>query len=145
MSKPIAIYQIQQIHALLPAHIKADKEEKKALIMQFTGSKERTSTKDLNFYQAHALICSLQGKEVGYEQYAYFDASKKQHLYILSLCRQLGWVKYSEKTQTNIADLNKLGHWLIHHGVEHKPLKEYTSQSLTKIIYQLEQMLAKKK
>lgn len=144
MSSPITKHQIKYIHQILPDHIKADKEEKAAFIAQFTGSVEKASTKDLSYYQANDLISALKGEKVIYNRYAFFDKKNKQHLYILSLCQQIGWVLYSEKQKRPIADLNKLGKWLADRGYLHKPLKEYNAKELPKLVYQLEQILAKK-
>lgn len=134
--------QIQTIHAMLPAAIKADKGLKMHLVSQFTGDPEKCSTKDLSFIQANELIYFLRtGNQPTDEAYAHFDIQNKQHRYILSLCHQMNWVCYDPKLRKTVADLKQLGGWLKKYGFRHMPLQAYTNQELPKLISQLEQVV----
>lgn len=131
--------QIQTIHTLLPAVYKQDKELKANLIYQFTEDNTKTSTKDLTEQQADELIWFLKtGKRMDMSSYALFDNNNQQHLYMLSLCHQIGWVDFNDKLNRMVADLNTLGTWLQKYGYLHKALKQYTNKELPKLVSQFE-------
>lgn len=143
--KPITTDQIKKIHAILPAIYKENKELKESLVYQFTETEGKTSTKDLSIYQAEELIHFLQtGKVKDYSYFAKFDLSNKQHMYIFSLCHQIGWESFSEKYNKLVVDMAALGSWLFKYGYLHKPMIEYTSAQLPKLVTQFENLVRSK-
>ena len=136
--------QIQVIHAILPEAIKSDPSEKQSLIAQFTGDVNLTSTKDLTFIQANELIKSLNGKPVFSvnnvnHSYFKFTGANKQDRTILSLAHQYGWE--IEKNGKYIADMTRLGEWLMNKAPVKKPLTKQTPKELSKTITALENMI----
>lgn len=139
--KPVTAEQIKHIHAILPERYKKDKELKQSLVYQFTEDPEKISTKDLNYYQAEELIYFLKtGKVKDQSYYANFNVKNKQHMYILSLCHQIGWEVYSDVYRKLVVDLSALGGWLYKYGYLHKALMEYTESELPKLVTQFENM-----
>ncbi|OIO12228.1 MAG: hypothetical protein COZ76_11775 [Flavobacteriales bacterium CG_4_8_14_3_um_filter_35_10] len=133
--------QIQRIHALLPAVIKNDKEQKAQLMQQYTGDWSKTSTKDLTIEQANQIIVRFGGQPIQYENWALFDATNGAHRNILSLCMQLRWQVYNADKQAYYADLYRLSEWLkSKKSPVKKPLKQMVKLELSKIIYALEKM-----
>ena len=134
--------QIQHIHKLLPKEVKQDPELKASIVIQFTEDPEKTSTKDLNFNQANQLIESLKGKPApAVNNFARFDFKNKQHLYMLSLCRQNGWLAWNERKKEMLADLKRLAHWLENTGYLKKPLMKYNEKELPKLVKQFENVV----
>lgn len=136
--------QIKKIHAILPMEIKRDREMKKSLIIQFTGDQDKTSTKDLTKSQAKLLIEKLNGNPSPApkrKSWSSFDKNNQQHKYILSLCHQIGWVKYHHQQKRMVADLDQLSGWLKKYGYLKKPLMDYNNQELPTLINQLEKVL----
>lgn len=72
------------------------------------------------------------------EKYALFDKNNTQHMYLLSMCRQIGWTRYNAKLGKQVADLNALGAWLAKYGYFKKPLKKYNAKELPTLITQFE-------
>ena len=143
-NKQITKAQIIKIHTLLPNQIKQDKDEKKEWVKLFTKD-ERSSVKQLSFKEANNALewlgATPQVKRVPSNYYAQFDKKNSQHLYLLSLCHQIGWVQYHEGLAKNVPDLKALGSWIHKHGYLHKSLKLYTPQELPKLIKQFENMV----
>jgi len=133
--------QIKRIYAMLPARIKGDKEEKEALIVQFTEDEEKRSTKDLTWLQAEELIISLGGTNKKYLPYAKFDHKNSQHRKMLSLAITLGWAEYNEKYNKMVADLERLGGWIATMSIYKKPLLKHTKKELTQLIAQFEKVV----
>ncbi len=76
--------------------------------------------------------------------WARFDIKNQQHKYILSLLRQIGWTKPSDRYGV-IADMERFGKWLQSHRTPvNKPLVRMDKEETTKIINALESMLGKK-
>lgn len=143
--KTVEPHQIKKIHAILPDVYRNNKELKQQLVYQFTEDADKTSTKDLTYYQAEELIHFLQtGKTKDYGYYANFDTENKQHMYLFSLCHQIGWETFNEKSNKMVVDTSALGTWLYKYGFKHKPLKEYSFSELPTLITQFEN-LAKSK
>ena len=129
--------QIQRIHALLakkhPAILKSS--DLKADFIQGFTEDERTSTKDLTYSEADEVIYFLAKGEVKtYAHYAAFEMTDKQHMKVLSLAKQCGWVVYSEKYGRNLADLDRLGRWIATKSKYKKPLKRLKSGEVSKLI-----------
>jgi hypothetical protein len=126
---------------LLPEVIKNDALQKATLVHQFTNNWEKRSVKDLTFVQANHLIMRFGGVPVKYEHWAYFDAKKAQHRYILSLLLQLGWSNYNESQNRHIADLYRFSEWLkSNKSPVQMPLKKMNKQEVSKIIVALSNM-----
>lgn len=136
--------QIQRIHTLLPEVIKNDADQKKALVQQFTGDWNRTSTKDLTLDQANDLIVKLGGKPIRYENWAFFDAKNNKHRYILSVLLQAGWAVWSPDKNHYVADLYRLSEFLkSDKSPVKKPLNKMNDKELSKVIFVLEKIASK--
>lgn len=143
--KPVTPDQIKKIHTILPPIYRNNKEMKQSLVFQFTEDPEALSTKDLSFYQAEELIHFLEtGKTKDYSHYAGFDIANKQHMFIFSLCHQIGWETYSEKKMKLVVDMAALGSWLYKYGYLHKPLRDYNYEELPKLVTQFNNMVTSK-
>lgn len=133
----ITTTQIQKIHALLPARLKADAVAKANLVVSFTKDATKTSTKQLTFVQANQLIISFGGTPEN-SNWAFFDAENDQHRHILSLCMQVGWSVWIASKGGYFADLSKLSNFLKGDtSPVKKPLKSMNTQELSKVIYAL--------
>ncbi len=74
-----------------------------------------------------------------------FNSTNQQHLKILSLCKQIGWVKLSPTiTRKPVADIERLGAWILKYGHIKKRLLDYSPAETTKLINQLEKVLEHK-
>lgn len=135
--KVVAQQQIIIIHTLLPAEVKADKELKAALIAQYTGSPDKTSTRDLSYSQAYELIKDLQESK---NQSPVHQRSDKMRKKIISMAHELGWQYYSENRSKLCADMNAINAWCIKYGHKHKNLDDYTYVELPTLVSQFEQM-----
>jgi hypothetical protein len=136
--------QIQRIHTLLPEVIKNDTEQKKALVQQFTGDWNRTSTKDLSLDQANELIVKLGGKPIHCENWAFFDAKNNKHRYILSVLLQAGWAVWNGDKNCYVADLYRLSEFLkSDKSPVKKPLNKMNDKELSKVIFVLEKIASK--
>ncbi|MFN8238614.1 MAG: hypothetical protein U0T77_10640 [Chitinophagales bacterium] len=143
--KEVTPSQIKKIHTILPAAYRRNPELKQSLVYQFTENHDKLSTKDLSFYQAEELIHFLEtGKTKDYSYFAHFDYTNKQHMYMFSLCHQIGWEVFSESKNKLVVDIAALGSWLYKYGYKHKPLREYTYSELPKLITQFENLVKSK-
>lgn len=109
-----------------------------------TGSNAKTSLNDLSFEQANKIL--LQQGDVAHigkvENWGGFDKTNSRHLYVLSLCHQLGWVK--EIKGRNVADTVRLGTFLkSNKSPVCKPLLKMNAKELSKIIKALEEITRK--
>lgn len=133
--------QIQLIHALLPAGIKNDPDQKKSLVQQFTGDWDKTSTKDLTLDQANELIKRFGGKPILYDNWAFFDIKNGKHKYILSVCMQAGWAVWNGDRSCYVADMYRLSEFLkSDKSPVKKPLKDMNDKELSKLIFVLEKI-----
>ena len=137
--------QKQLIHVNSPT-----RDIKEEFVQWATGDVEKISCNDLDFDQANMILEQLgmpphrrQGdKETAL--YGKFDKKNRQHMYVLSLLRQMGWTKASER-YGQIADIYRFGEWLqSERAPVRKPLLKMTNPELTKTINALESMLGKK-
>ncbi len=143
--KQITPEQIKRIHTILPEVYRKDPDLKGELVFQFTEDPDKTSTKDMSFYQAQDMIHFLStGKSKDYSRYGRFKVTNKQHNYILSMCHQIGWVSFNDHLSRLVPDLSILGAWLHKYGYLHKPLMEYTETELPKLVTQFENMVKSK-
>lgn len=122
----------------------AMKEEKEVIVSSFTSGRT-THLSEMTEEELLGLLERLGGHTSlpGTDRWGWFDNKNQQHMYILSLCQQLGWVKYHPKLQRNVADLTRLGRWIGNFGAYKKPLMQMNVHETQKIIVQLEQMLIK--
>lgn len=118
-----------------------NKERKAALVKQFTEDTTKSSTNDLTFVQANELLEFLKLTPESYKAYAYFDMNKQSHKYILSLCRQLGWVTNHPTRSGTVPDLERLGKFIAYNTGAKKPLSKQSPEETRKTIYALEQCL----
>ena len=120
------------------------KDDKENIVWNFTAG--RTShLSEMDEEELFSLLEKLGGYINNSDNltFARFDKSNKQHMYLLSMCMQLGWSVYNNSVNRNVADLVRLGRWIKNFGAIKKPLLEQSKQELQKTVYQMEQMLAK--
>ena len=67
----------------------------------------------------------------------------KQRKYLLSLCYQLGWTKFSERAQRDVSDVARLDAWCMKYGYLHKPLNSYKYRELPALVTQFEEVVQK--
>lgn len=114
-----------------------DSELKQELVHQFSKGRTTTST-ELTQTEAQALIDSLQ------VHWARFRKNNRQHMYIVSLLRQMGWTQTSDRYGI-IADMDRLSDFLkSKRSPIRKPLQQMTTEETTTLINCLESMLGKK-
>lgn len=134
--------QIRIIQTLLNKRF-ADRTERLDFVSDFFGM-EVKSTKELTEKQAFQLIRYLkEGKTIDNAFFARFDPQNPQHRTVLARCHELGWVVSHDGRI--IADLNRLGGWLISKkSPVKKALLDMSSKEVSKVIYVLENMLKSK-
>lgn len=120
------------------------KDQKDDIVAGFTSGRT-THLRELTEEESMILLEKLGGHVSipGSENWGRFSTGNKQHMYILSLCQQIGWVSYNIKLQRNTADVVRLGKWIANFGAIKKPLLQMTTIEVQKIITQLEQILIK--
>lgn len=115
-----------------------NKETEAVHVRATTGDPGKATAKDLTASQATELIKTLC------TNWAVFNMNNQQHKYILSLLRQMGWTKASERYGT-IADMERLSNFLkSNKSPVPKPLQKMSAAETTKLINALESMLGKK-
>lgn len=129
----------KQIIAILT---RGDKEFKAELVVNMTGDPLKSSTSDLTFAQANAIIRQLGGSPVP-NKWTRFDANKASHRNVLSLLMQNGWQFYHAEHQRYYADMNAFGGWLQSKAPVRKPLIDMEPYEVSKTIYALKQMQKK--
>lgn len=124
--------------------VKGDKELKKHLVQEYTQDQSKTSTNDLTHLQANQIIQSFGQKPIQYDNWAFYDKTKKSHLYILSLAIQFGWAVHDNK-YGQIADLHKISQWLKSKKAPvQKKLKAMSPIEVSRTITALENMVTGK-
>ncbi|MFY0714099.1 hypothetical protein J1D01_10510 [Seonamhaeicola sp. NFXS20] len=129
----------KQIIAILT---RGDKEFKAQLVVNMTGDSLKSSTSDLTFAQANAIIKQLGGSPVP-NKWTRFDGNKGSHRNILSLLMQNGWQFYHKEHQRYYADMNAFGGWLQTKAPVKKPLVDMEPYEVSKTIHALKQMFKK--
>lgn len=138
--KSITTNQIIAIHSLLPVDVKTDKELKAALMVQYTGSESKASTKDLTYHQAQELIRSLKSKSMDTKEMS----SDKMRKKIISMAHDMGW-QYVHPTYGKLcADMKAINQWCIKYGYLHKPLDKYAYEELPTLVSQFETLYAQR-
>ena len=120
------------------------KEDKENIVYNFTSG--RTShLSSMDPEELVSLLDKLSGNvnNTDYLNFGKFDKGNKQHLYLLSMCMQLGWSVFNKNVDRNVADIVRLGRFIRHFGAIKKPLLEQSKQELQKTVYQFEQMVTK--
>lgn len=135
--KGIASQQIITIHTLLPAEVKLDKELKAALISQYTGDENKTSTRDLSYSQAYELIKDLQANKNASPIFLRSDKMRKK---IISMAHDMGWQYWSEAKQKMCANIKEIDSWCEKYGYKHKALDDYTYEELPALVTQFESL-----
>ncbi len=115
-----------------------NKETEAMHVQQITQNPNKKKAADLTLDQAAKLIGNLT------THWGKFDFKNQQHKYILSLLRQMGWTKTSERHGI-VADIERLSTFLkSNKSPVPKPLLKMGPEELTTLINCLESMLAKK-
>lgn len=121
-----------------------NKDIKEEWVQWATGDNAKTSTNDLSFDQANAIIKQAGGTPVTQkgktDNWAYFNKNNGRHKYILSLCRQLDW-QTPDETYGKVVDLNRLSEWLKSKSPVKKPLQKMKPDELSKVITALENII----
>jgi hypothetical protein len=120
------------------------KEEKEDIVFSFTAG--RTShLSAMDDEELLSLLEKLGGHVTNTDNlnWGRFDYKNKQHMYLLSMCQQLGWVIHNQKLGRNVADLTRLGRWIKNFGSVKKPLIDQDPRELQQTVYQMEQMVTK--
>lgn len=135
--------QLRALHASLPKEIKENPDNKAAFIFSFTSDPNRTSSKNLTFSEANAILRNLGRKAFNkpYEptnSFAKFDAKESSHRKILSLLHEIGWLS---PRNPKFADLERFGIWLKDGKAPvNKPLLKQSKAEISKTIFALETM-----
>lgn len=108
-----------------------DNEGRAYLVEQFTEGRT-TSTKELREHECAALIDHLDNLVRNTNA----DAAQKMRRKVFSIAHELGWEDIGGKVDTD-----RLHNWLLKYGYLHKPLNDYTSHELPRLITQLEKVL----
>lgn len=135
--------QLKIIQTLLNKRF-TDRQERLEFISDFFGM-EIKSTKDLTEKQAFQLIRFLkEGKTIDNAFFARFDPNNSQHLTVLARCHELGWVTLAVGGKI-VADLNRLGSWLISkRSPVKKALMDMSHKEVSKVIFAIESMIKSK-
>ncbi len=108
-----------------------------------TNDNSKTSCHDLTYAQAEKILNQGGVKWIDRSNWAYFDKHNKQHNYIMSLLRQVGWITSSERYGV-IPDLKRFSEWLKSDKAPiRKKLKAMSSPELQTTINALEGILGK--
>jgi hypothetical protein len=127
MTKQIENWQIKKIQTVLKAKNLVD--SKLDLFDSVCNGRVINSTKELYFEEANRLIKTLDS--VGTNNY---NAANQMRRKIISCCRECGW------TANGKADMARINAWVLKYGYLGKPLMEYNSNELPKLVTQAENM-----
>lgn len=136
--------QKQLIHVNAPT-----RDIKEEFVQWATDDNDKISCNDLSFDQANRILEKLNlpphsPQRGGAWNWGRFDKENQHHMYILSLLRQLGWTKSSDRYGL-VADMDRLGNFLKSgKSPVRQPLMEMSKAETTKLINCLESMLRKK-
>jgi hypothetical protein len=121
-----------------------DEETRHCMILDWTNGRTESSRLMQN-QEIDDLVWKLNN-DAGFrakEQTSDHQRGDKQRKYLMSLCYQLGWTKFSERAQRDVADVARLNNWCQKYGYLHKPLNGYKYTELTKLVTQFEEMVEK--
>ena len=115
-----------------------DREERIAFLSDFA-QRELSSSKELTEGEFFELLDWLK---YNYAKEAQFDSYNTQHLSLLAKCHELGWVR---EDNPKIPDLGRLGKFLLSKRCPiQKPLKEMTTNEVSKVIGALSGIIEKR-
>jgi len=141
----ISNQQIKYIQTIRPHRLRKDEAAWRDLIAVFTGDRQKTSLKDLNFDQANDLIRRLGGRPYYDDNWGLFNKTDPQHRQVLSLLYQIGWTTH-HYLHGAVPDTRHLSNWLKSKKAPvRKPLMKMTTAELTKTINALEMINYKKR
>lgn len=127
MTKQIENWQIKKIQTVLKAKNLVD--SKLDLFDSVCNGRVINSTKELHYEEANRLIKTLDS--VGITNY---NAANQMRRKIISCCRECGW------SNNGKADMARINAWVLKYGYLGKPLMEYNSNELPKLVTQAENM-----
>jgi len=125
------------IHTITP-----NRDIKEEWVQWATEDVSKISTNDLTFDQANKILVQNNLPSHKLSFWAKFDKNNKQHMYILSLCIQYGWVAI--KKGRRFANLDELNNWLHGKSPVKKALEDMEPDELTDVINALSSMMLKK-
>ena len=140
--KPITENQLRAIHTLMGKFGITDKKDKESIIESFSG-KRTTSSKELSFNEAGALIEHFQSMDQSERR------STKMRNKILMMAHEMGWELPAKPSipgyepgikPKNKVDLARVNNWCVKFGHAHKPLDQYTYEELPKLVSQFEEV-----
>ena len=115
-----------------------DREERIAFLSDFV-QRELSSSKELTEGEFFEILDWLK---YNYAKEAQFDSHNTQHLSLLAKCHELGWVR---EDNPKIPDLGRLGKFLLSKRCPiQKPLKEMTTNEVSKVIGALTGIIEKR-
>lgn len=124
--------QIKKARTLLGKAGITDKEDKEAMVMQFTDGRT-THLSQMTQEETVALFAALSSDEE--KKRARMEGK------MMVLARDMGWLKaastgaVSYELRTGmVADVARVNAWAVKHTPYHKPLKELTIAELTKVV-----------
>lgn len=129
-------HQIKIIHTLLTAYAKhrgfpIEREEKEQFVSQCSNGR-CTSTTELSQAEARTLIYSLQELTGSTTEYQKADRERKL---IIHYAHQMNWELKDGK-----ADMKRISSWCVKYGYLHKPLMQYNSRELPRLVQQFQKM-----
>jgi hypothetical protein len=126
---PVAKSQIVKIHQFKNA-FKLDEETYRDLINQYTNSRSNSS-KDMYWHEAAQLI--------NYFDNCGNDSTNRQRRKMIGIAHTMGWNLFNETNPLKPkADMDRINNWCVKFGFGHKPLNDYTTQELPKLITQFQ-------
>ncbi len=149
--KEVEAWQIQRIHAALASKgLVKDKQYKANLVSEFTNGRG-SSTKDLYYDEANAMLAALNGKTAATPRPKGSltpdskpkDAARENKLKaVFSLMHRLKW--YTDETINTAKpklDYKRLNEWLVKYGHWHKILDGHKTEELSMVIFQMGEVL----
>ena len=133
----ISTRQLKILQCVLGKRFK-DRDERLAFLSDFV-FRELGSSRELTEDEAFEVLDWLK---YNYAKEAQFDSYNTQHLSLLAKCHELGWVR---EDNPKIPDLGRLGKFLLSKRCPiQKPLKEMTTNEVSKVIGALSGIIEKR-
>lgn len=130
---------IQQVKAVNAYLAKAGQMENKKAIILNASNGRTSSSKELSFQEAKALLTALA---LSKKQVETPKPSQKMINKLFAIAHEMGWIKNVTTVGKNGLETKKdygiLHSWIDKYGYLHKPLRQYTYSELPKLLYQLE-------
>lgn len=126
---PVAKSQIVKIHQFKNT-FKLDEETYRDLIRQYTNDRS-TSSKDMYWHEATELL--------NYFNNSVNDSASRQRRKMIGIAHTMGWNLFDASNPLKPkADMDRINNWCVKFGFGHKPLNDYTTQELPKLITQFQ-------